>query len=391
MVYEVTFLNLHRTLCIILLSICISNAQDFAFLGFEPGDTTIQQFNNSVNTITNTKNSSIKKDIAPKPQFHSLAFKNNSPLSDQNFSFNKNFEPAQLKYQIEDNNSLNYDDQYQMIDGTYWRGESEINNVRLFSVLGSMLTLDLIAYNYQRRVWDQENTTSFHSIDWWIDVHNFQRMDKLGHFTDAYFVSDLTSKLYRWSGVSGESSVWFGALTGWIWLLEIEISDGFFADWGFSWLDLSANTLGAGFFVLQNYFPEVLGGLHPKFSYHVSQAWKDGIYTKNPKAFIDDYEGMTFWMGINFHHYFPDSWKKDYPEWLAPLGIAIGYGAEGIAPSPQYGKPQWYVGLDIDLREIPFGDESGIFRFIKSEVNFLRLPLPTVRITPGGIWYGLYF
>ena len=56
------------------------------------------------------------------------------------------------------------------------------------------------------------------------------------------------------AGFSGESSVWFGALTGWIWMLEIEISDGLFADWGFSWLDLSANTLGAGFFVLQQYY-----------------------------------------------------------------------------------------------------------------------------------------
>ena len=100
---------------------------------------------------------------------------------------------------------------------------------------------------------------------------------------------------------------------------------------------------------------------------------------------------MTFWLAINPHHYFPDSWKRDYPKWLAPLGVAIGYGAEGIAPAPQYGRPEWFVGLDLDLRKIDFGNESDLFKFIKSELNFIRLPMPTIRLTPTGIWYGIYF
>ncbi len=382
----------YRLLIITLvLSVCDSKAQNIAFLNIIPADTTAYHYRTNIDNTKTDDASKPKEKNRIRAPLYSLAFKNNNLTVERFNEERKTYTPVSHNQDIVTEKNPEEVYQYQMVDGTYWREQSEINYSRLFPLLGTMLTINLAIYQYQRGVWDQNEITGLHSINWWVDVHNYQRMDKLGHFTDAYFVSDLTSKLYRWSGLSGESSIWFGALTGWIWMLEIEISDGLFADWGFSWLDLSANTLGAGFFVLQQYYPEVLGGLHPKFSYHVSDAWRNKTYTKNPKSFIDDYEGMTFWLAINPHHYFPDSWKKDYPQWLAPLGVAIGYGAEGIASTPQYGRPQWFVGLDLDLRKIDFGNESDLFKFFKSELNFIRLPMPTVRLTPTGIWYGIYF
>jgi hypothetical protein len=373
------------------LSFCVVKAQNIAFINSVPADTTTHHYRTDIDKAIAEDASKTKENNRSRAPFYSLAFKDNNIKDEQFIDERKTYSPVSLNQDLVFEKTSEDAFEYQMIDGTYWREQSAIDYSRLFPLLGTMLTINFAIYQYQRGVWDQHEITGLHSINWWIDVHNYQGMDKIGHFTDAYFVSDLSSKLYRWSGLSGESSVWFGALTGWIWMLEIEISDGLFADWGFSWLDLSANTLGAGFFVLQQYYPAVLGGLHPKFSYHVSDAWRNKTYTKNPKSFIDDYEGMTFWLAINPHHYFPNSWKKDYPKWLAPLGIAIGYGAEGIAQTPQYGRPEWFVGLDLDLRKIDFGNESDLFKFFKSELNFIRLPMPTVRLTPTGIWYGIYF
>ena len=366
------------------------SAQTFANLYSIPQGATRHSYayNNS-NYTTKPKKLKLQSDYRMNNSIHNLASISSHPV--KNKLFIKEYDIQPLPYKVnnmpDEENILDYE----LMDGTTWREDEKINMARLLPVAAIVMSLDLSLYFYQRKVWDQNNTTKIHSINWWIDIHGYQRMDKLGHFTDAYFVSDLTSKFYRWSGFSGTQSIWMGAATGWLWMLQIEISDGFFADWGFSWLDLSANTLGSGFFVLQQYFPEILGGLHPKFSYHVSPAWKQGIYTKNPKAFIEDYEGMTFWLAINPHHYFPNSWKKGFPKWLAPFGIAIGYGAEGIAQAPQFGRPKWYIGLDIDLRKLPIGNDNGLVKFIKSELNFLRLPLPTIRISPSGIWYGFYF
>jgi hypothetical protein len=279
----------------------------------------------------------------------------------------------------------------QMIDGTYWRTNSELNYGRMFTIFGGILAVDMIAYLYQRDVWYKEPTREFHTVEFDKDMRSWQFMDKIGHFTDAYFVSDLTSKLYRWAGFSGYSSVWYGALTGFLWTLQIEISDGFMKGWGWSWGDMIFNTLGSGFFVLQQYFYDELGGIHPKVSWQKSDAWKEGRYYRTITAPIEDYEGITFWLSVNPHHYFPKSWKKSYPEWLAPLGIAVGYSAKEVASNIRGGYHEVFIGLDLDLRKIPIGDDSGLFKFIKSELNFLRLPMPTVRVYPSGIWYGFYF
>lgn len=278
-----------------------------------------------------------------------------------------------------------------LIDGTTWRTNSDINYLRLSSMIGVMATANTVAYLYQRKVWYTQETTVFHSLEFINDWNKYQQMDKFGHFEDAYFTSDLAGKIYRWSGFSGNTSVWLGALSGWFWMLEIEVSDAFMAEWGFSWGDMLANTLGSAFYVLQQHNYDALGGIHPKFSWHTSEAWKENRYNKDPQAFFEDYEGMTFWLTVNPHHYFPESWKKNYPQWLAPLGIAFGIGAKEIARHPWSGYKEYFIGLDVDLRKLPIWDDWNFFKFIKSEVNFLRLPLPTIRFSPSGTWFGFYF
>jgi hypothetical protein len=279
----------------------------------------------------------------------------------------------------------------QMIDGTFWKTYSDINVPRLSIVLGSMILVDAIVQKKQSEFWYTKERVKFHSTDFLQDMKRYKQMDKLGHFTDAYFVSDLTSKAYRWSGLSGESSVWLGALTGWLWSLQIEFYDAHSPRWGWSWGDILANTLGSGFFALQQFNYELFGGIHPKYSYHLSEEWNKYGSKKPGANLIQDYSGMTFWITVNPYHYFPDSWKKSYPEWLAPLGIAFGFGVNNVFFDSLNGERELYIGLDIDIRKIPLGNDIGFLKFLKSELNFIRLPLPAVRITPGGVWYGLYF
>ena len=278
-----------------------------------------------------------------------------------------------------------------LVDGTLWRENSDIDYWRLSSMAGLMLTVNMVALNYQMDIWYTEETTVFHSLDFVEDWGKYQQMDKFGHFADAYFTSDLSGKIYRWSGMSGNSSVWFGALTGWLWMLEIEMNDAFMSDWGFSWGDMLANTAGSAFYVLQQFNYDLLGGIHPKFSWHKSDAWKEMRYNTDPKALIEDYEGLTFWVTVNPHHYFPDSWKKTYPEWLAPLGLAFGVSAKDIGINPWGGYKEYFVGLDIDLRKLPIWGDLGMTKFIVSEINFLRLPLPVIRFSSQGTWVGFYF
>jgi len=313
---------------------------------------------------------------------------NNPPLFFRTNHFNLNANKNDL---ASAKASIFVNSEKRMLDGTYWRTHSDIMIPRLVTVLGSIVIIDAIVQKKQIDIWYTKETTKFHTVDFFLDFDRYKQMDKLGHFTDAFFVSDLSSKLYRWSGISGSSSVWFGALTGWLWTLQIEFYDAHSPTWGWSWGDIIANTLGAGFFVLQQFNYDLFGGIHPKYSYHQSEEWKKYGSKTTGANLIQDYSGMTFWLTVNPHHYFPDSWKKTYPKWLAPLGIAFGFGVNNTIFDSLKGERELFIGLDIDIRKIPIGDDSDFFRFIKSELNFIRLPLPTVRITPSGIWYGLYF
>jgi hypothetical protein len=278
-----------------------------------------------------------------------------------------------------------------LIDGTLWRENSDIDYLRLSSMAGLMLAVNMVALNYQKDIWYTEETTVFHSLEFTEDWGKYQQMDKFGHFADAYFTSDLSGKIYRWSGMSGNTSVWLGALTGWAWMLEIELNDAFMADWGFSWGDMFANTAGSAFYVLQQFNYDLLGGIHPKFSWHKSEAWKEMRYNTDPKALIEDYEGLSFWVTVNPHHYFPNDWKNTYPEWLAPLGLAFGVSAKDIGINPWGGYKEYFVGLDVDLRKLPIWGDLGLTKFIVSEINFLRLPLPVIRFSSQGTWVGFYF
>jgi hypothetical protein len=374
-----------------LLAQSVCRAQNFAANITNATDTTNQLVHNGPTDVSATTDYKSSEDNSVDNKYPSFVLRNYPPENNRYSFYHNRLESIPLSQSTEKITISNNANALPMIDGTYWREKPDLDYGRLFTVFGGILTVDMIAYMYQREIWYREETTVFHSLDFSNDMKKWQYMDKIGHFMDAYFVSDLTSKLYRWSGLSGNSSVWYGALTGWLWTLQIEISDGFMAEWGFSWGDLLANTLGAGFFVLQQFNYDLLGGIHPKISWHKSDAWKQNRYYRDPGGLIEDYEGMTFWLTVNFHHYVPDKWKEDYPKWLAPLGVAFGYGAKGIAGNPWGGRNELFVGMDIDLRKIPFLDDWDLFRFVKSELNFIRLPLPTIRISQSGVWYGFYF
>lgn len=48
-----------------------------------------------------------------------------------------------------------------------------------------------------------------------------------------------------------KKAIWLGGLSGLAYQSIIEIQDGFSSEWGFSWGDMAANTLGAATFVAQ--------------------------------------------------------------------------------------------------------------------------------------------
>jgi hypothetical protein len=70
--------------------------------------------------------------------------------------------------------------------------------------------------------------SSFHFVN---DNRDWLQMDKLGHGMTAYYVGVSGINLMKWTGMKREKAIWYGGLQGWLFLMAVEIFDGFSAEW----------------------------------------------------------------------------------------------------------------------------------------------------------------
>ena len=78
-------------------------------------------------------------------------------------------------------------------------------------------------------------------------------MDKVGHFTTSYYLARMGTDMLAWSGLKNNASFFGGITASFLFLTGIEMLDGFSQEWGFSWIDLSANATGTGLLIWQKY------------------------------------------------------------------------------------------------------------------------------------------
>ena len=74
--------------------------------------------------------------------------------------------------------------------------------------------------------------------------------------------------------------------------------------------------------------------------------------------------------------------------WPAWLWVALGYGARDVARPTPYRV--FFLALDFDATKI-IPQDTAFLRTLSEVINFWHLPAPAVRISPGTVWYGLYF
>lgn len=231
------------------------------------------------------------------------------------------------------------------------------------------------------------------------DAGEWLQMDKAGHVFSAYAYSKLSRELWRWSGLPRKQQIWIGGLSGFAYQSVIEVLDGSSANWGFSWSDVAANTIGSAAMIGQ----ELLWNeqrIQFKFSWSpvrypdpVLKQRANGIYGVNAlEQVLKDYNGQTYWASLRLAAFFPE---KNFPKWL---NIAFGYGADGMydafenAWEDNEGKPvnythirrvrQFYLSPDIDFTRIPTR-RKGV-KVLLQALNMIKIPAPALELTSGG-------
>ncbi len=269
-----------------------------------------------------------------------------------------------------------------------------IDNKRLTWVLaGGGATYALGMAGLSATWYSDQSTRSFHFFD---DLAQWKQMDKLGHIYSAYHISFAAAGTFRWAGMDNRKAAIWGAATSGIMMLPVEVLDGFSEDYGFSWSDLAANSLGAGIFLAQ----ELAWGearIQPKLSFqrtgYASQrpgTLGDGLH----EEWLKDYNGQTYWFSAN--PYLLSNRKSILPKWL---NISIGYGAADMI----YGRDQeniaagldpyrrYFLSVDVDFRA--FKGQNNFLNTLLDALNLIKIPAPTLEYNrkDGLKGYGLYF
>jgi len=247
--------------------------------------------------------------------------------------------------------------------------------------LGGMSYLQFVWYKDHERV----------PFGFYNDNKGYLQIDKFGHSFASYLESYIGYQWLRSAGVKKGPALLFGGTLGMILQAPIEIFDGFYEGWGFSWGDIIANTAGSAFLAGQELlFNEQL--IRYKLSY-----WKspyldisNGYLGDNGfDGFFYDYNGHSFWLSVPVNRLIP---VNRIPDWLC---LSAGYGANGmfgefkniryyhgqfIPETERY--RQFLLSLDIDWTRIK--TRSPLLKKILNAMVFIKLPFPTIEFNTLG-------
>lgn len=243
---------------------------------------------------------------------------------------------------------------------------------------GVLLGLNQLWYKDQPR-------TGFHFFN---DNRDWQQVDKVGHGYSTYHLSRIQYEAFRWAGLSPKKAALWGSLTGFAWLLPVEVLDGFSAAYGASAGDLLANSGGALLFGTQ----QLLWGeqrLSLKFSFHPTN-WapkrKTLLGNSLGEQLLKDYNGQTYWLSA-------DLWRLSggkTPRWL---NLALGYGASGMVYSNATQNremgysaySQLFLAPDINLRHIRSNKKA--VRLLLFVLEGIHLPTPALEFSRNKLYF----
>lgn len=277
----------------------------------------------------------------------------------------------------------------------FWEPADSINKGRL---IGVSTSVGLVWSGSMAGLWQfwykNAEKTNWHSFD---DSKNWLQMDKAGHFYTAYKLNQLNTDLFAWTGWKRRKALWLGTGISFGYQATLEVLDARTVEWGFSWSDILANTLGAG-----SYLGQQLAWneerIIPKFSFAptpFSSVRPNVLGSVWYESLLKDYNGQTYWLSFS-----PGTFMKSskFPKWAC---ISLGYSAhEKLVGSEEYyldpatgqeyfSKREFLLSLDIDFSRIPV--KKPWAKTLLKQLNYLKIPFPALLLRDGkvmGSWTG---
>lgn len=245
-------------------------------------------------------------------------------------------------------------------------------------------------------IWYKEFSTSkFHFFN---DGNEWLQMDKVGHLYSTNKLALQLTDFYKWSGYKNNKAAIIGTSIGFGFQSTLEILDGYSSGWGFSLLDMGANTIGAASFLTQEILlKDQLFIL--KFSSHrtnFAQLRPDVLGSSFSEQLLKDYNGQTYWISFNPSRFLQNT---KIPNWIClSLGYSIDQkivGSDNYFTDPKtlinyHAKREFLMSLDIDFSKIPI--KKPWLKALVKQFNYIKIPFPTLILSNGKMYAkGIYF
>jgi hypothetical protein len=233
-------------------------------------------------------------------------------------------------------------------------------------------------YQYFKRAWwsgDRAPHFFFHA-DW---DQEFRDQDKFGHMFGGYHLARIGYAGLKEACVSDKKAIFWSAAYAAAFQLQIEIFDGQFKKYGFSYADMIANTTGQALAVMQELHPR-LRAIKPTFSYHETAALRNPPPGSELRPSLD-YSGQTYWFSADINEMLPDGAKPYWPSFIRfSVGHSITDWQIPTTTAPQRAQRKILLSLDFDPEKLP--GNAPIWRTIKHTLSYYRFPAPALQLTP---------
>ena len=274
--------------------------------------------------------------------------------------------------------------------------EQKVNTKKLALVLGaSSLTLGA-SYIYVQNVWWKNNVQEFH-FDEGADYKYAKNIDKCAHVFGGLISAELVHDALKWTGMSDKRTYLYSFILGTTMHTFIELKDAFAPTYGFSIGDLASGTFGSAIPYLKYKFPK-LKAINYKFSYYQHDRFFFDVPREGKADWIDDYMNHTYWLTLTVNDWLPKGSKaeKIWPNFLCLSGgfgvdntlnnYYLGYNEKQFKGTGNY---EYYLSFDIDWRKIIPQKTSGQIILART-LNYIKIPMPTVRLGPTAEFYWLF-
>ena len=236
-------------------------------------------------------------------------------------------------------------------------------------------------YHYFKNAWWSGTRAPhfFFQSDW---DQEFRDQDKFGHMFGGFHLARVGYAGLREACVGEKKAIFWSAAYAAAFQLQIEIFDGQFKKYGFSYADMIANTAGQTLAVMQEFHPR-LRVIKPTFSYHKTRALTNteaGLFPSELRPSLD-YSGQTYWFSTDVNELLPDAAK---PFWPSFIRFSAGHSVtDWINPetgAAQRAKRKIILTLDFDPEKLP--GNAPWWRSVKHTLSYYHFPAPALELTP---------